>query len=574
MDIEGCENIRAGTLHSFCFSLLMRDDVFGFLDRYPRGLVSFSQAGVARFEATPLLQDIRLMGNFGGPRDISHRILAFEAAWARLQHEQPGWAQDPVDQQFERCLEDWLGFHNAMMVGELVPLTLNYLRGNPTCEALEIFDHIIVDEYQDLNRGEQELLDVLSGNCCLSIVGDIDQSIYSFRHAHPEGIEDFSTRHVTHDETLNACRRCGSQIVDLANSVILRNHAAGASDRLLPMDPPERAGDVGIVQWLSLGDEAEGVADYVEHLLANGYSAGDILLLSPRRLIAKGIKEALLGKDIEAHSFYNDKLLEPDEAQLAFNKLTLLADREDRVALRFWLGLNSPSCRARQYAKLMAYCNENDTSPFDVLAACSSGDLAIAGVGQLVERYDEVIENMEHLEWLNVSELLDELFPEGEEWADAIRELMVEKLDDVTDAEGLHKVLHAEITQPEMPPDGEFVRLMSLHKSKGLTSRVVVLVGCMRGLMPFIDRNATGSRRAALLKEQRRLFYVALTRAKEKLVLSSVSSLDRSLAHKLGAIVGGGRGAGRTIACEFIQELGPNAPRTQRGDRWAANGYT
>jgi superfamily I DNA/RNA helicase len=75
-----------------------------------------------------------------------------------------------------------------MLIGELVPETLRYLRNNPASAALEMHDHIVVDEYQDLNRAEQELIDVLSVGKHLSIIGDVDQSIYRFRYANPDGI--------------------------------------------------------------------------------------------------------------------------------------------------------------------------------------------------------------------------------------------------------------------------------------------------------------------------------------------------------------------------------------------------
>ncbi len=99
MDILACENIRAGTVHAFCFHLLLSNEVFGFLGRVPRGLLSFSKSKIYRFEAEPLIEDVGALGNFGTKREITKRIRAFEADWARLQHEQPGW---PVIQQIKR----------------------------------------------------------------------------------------------------------------------------------------------------------------------------------------------------------------------------------------------------------------------------------------------------------------------------------------------------------------------------------------------------------------------------------------------------------------------------------------
>jgi superfamily I DNA/RNA helicase len=125
-----------------------------------------------------------------------------------------------------------------------------------------------------------------------------------------------------------------------------------------------------------------------------------------------------------------------------------------------------------------------------------------------------------------------------------------------------------------MPAEGDFVRLMSLHKSKGLTSRVTIIVGCIHGLIPFVDDDLPPAKLPAHIQEQRRLFYVALTRAKEILVLSSVASVPRQMAHKIGAIVRGGNAQnGNTIACQFVQELGPQALPAQLGTTWAAGGF-
>lgn len=94
------------------------------------------------------------------------------------------------------------------------------------------FDYCI-DEYQDLNKAEQTLIDLLGEQSSISIVGDIDQSIYGFRYANFNGIEDFSTRHNSvEDRTLNQCRRCDKKIVSLADSLIKYNHPAEKSSRL------------------------------------------------------------------------------------------------------------------------------------------------------------------------------------------------------------------------------------------------------------------------------------------------------------------------------------------------------
>jgi superfamily I DNA/RNA helicase len=578
MGVPGCDDISAGTVHSFCFKLLLRNDVFAFLSRVPRGLITFNNKGVSGYEVEPLLADLQPLGNFGARREMTRRIRAFEADWARMQHQQPGWPIDPIDQQFHIMLTNWLQFHRGMLIGELVPEALRYLRDNPASPALQQYDHIVVDEYQDLNRAEQELIDVMAAGKNLSIVGDVDQSIYRFRYAHPEGITDFGNRHQNvEDHELDECWRCRELIVTVSDNVIRGNYPPGTDHRLVPLQPQPGPATVRVVQWPTLNAEADGIAAFIQHLVTQrGFTAGEILVLSPRRLIANEIKRRLAapGFGITAHSFYNDKLLVPEEAQVAMTKLQLLSDPEDRVALRYWLGIGSPSWRRGQYATLRDHCEQDGRAPAEVLAQVAAGQLQLDSVNQLTTRYQDLQTEVNRLNQLGITDLFGDLFPTGAAWADPIRELVTGKVDAIEDAEGLLDLLRTEITQPEMPAEGDFVRIMSLHKSKGLTSRVTIIVGCIHGLIPFVDNDLPPAEQAAHLQEQRRVFYVALTRAKEVLVVSSVASIPRAMSHQIGAVLRGGNAQhGNTVACQFLHELGPQAPAALHGSNWSAAGY-
>lgn len=574
LGIPNCEKIAAGTLHAFCFKLLMQQEVFDALGRVPRGALTLLKSKVYQFELAPMLEDIKPLGAFGGKREMSKRVLAFEAAWARLQHEAPGWPLDPIDQQFNRALRDWLVFHQGMLVGELIPEALRFVRNNPASPALGRYTHIVVDEYQDLNRAEQELIDLLARGKSLSIVGDIDQSIYRFRHANPEGIEEFSTRHPgTEDWDLDVCRRCRQEIVEVADAVIKHNYAASVEHRLLPLLPPDGAATIRVLQWPSLHEEAAGVAQYIAHLIQTESAApGEILVLSPRRLIASEIKHELgaIGQGIEVHSFYNDKLMEPVEVQRSLTLLQLLTNQEDRLALRYWLGHGSANYLRVEYARLRAHCEAEQLSPFQALMGVRNGHIEIPQIPKLTARFNELANEIDRLRQMEVIEVLNDLFPRGTAWTDPIRELLTGKTGNLESPGQLLDLLRGELTQPEMPAGGDFVRIMSLHKSKGLTSRIVIVVGCIHSLIPYIDDDIEPADMAEHIAEQRRLFYVALTRAKEVLVLSSFTTLPRALAYKLGAKIGR---HDSTIASQFKDELGPRAGTAVHGDDWVRNGF-
>ena len=549
--------------------------MFDFLGRVPRPIVTFSKAGTLQFEGKVLLAAVTSEADFGTTRDCTKKIRAFEAAWARLQSEEPGWPNDPIDQAFQQALLNWLTFHRAMLIGELVPEALRFLRNNPASEARIAFDHVIVDEYQDLNRAEQDLIHLLAENGTTAIVGDVDQSIYRFRHANPEGIETFDQTHEhTHDETLDECRRCPTRVVAIADHLIRRNHPASPDARLAPK-PDNAAGRVHAVQWQTVEDEAQGLCDYVSYLiLTRGYLPGEILILTPRRLLGYGIRDRIALTGVVVHSFYHEEALESDEAQRAFAILSLLTDNEDRVALRWWLGHDSPTTRREAYRRVRLHCEATGLSPWAAMSALTDGTLALANTGQLVAKFRELQALLQNLQGQDMPALIDSLMPVGVDGCSVLREMTLLAQGECRSVQDLLDAVKGGVTQPEMPEESDFVRVMSLHKSKGLTSKIAIVAGCIQGLVPFQDFEKPHDEQQAILAEQRRLFYVAITRCTEILVMSSARTLERKVAYKIGARVHAGRGAMATaVASQFFAELGRQAPPAEAGANWRARNF-
>ena len=318
LNVPGCNKVSVYTLHSYCFRLLNREDVFTYLNRIPRPIISVTKGRSLQFEGGVMLSDLATQKEFGDKRARAKRVRAFEAAWARLQSDQPGWPADPIDEQFEEQLISWLRFHRAMLIGEVVPQALSFLRDNPMSSDLSAFDHVLVDEYQDLNRAEQELIDQLSASGSAAVVGDPDQSIYSFRFANPEGITDYQIRHpALYDQLLTECRRCPTRVVGLANSLIAKNYDSGSASRL-QADPGNSKGEVHLAQWDNADDEIEGVAKYVYHLVTEGgYEPEDIMVVTPRRKLGYRIRDAISQNGISVHSFYQEEALEEEPARKA-----------------------------------------------------------------------------------------------------------------------------------------------------------------------------------------------------------------------------------------------------------------
>jgi superfamily I DNA/RNA helicase len=568
LGVSGAEDIRTQTVHGFCFSMLSAQDVLKATGRVPRPLL--------RFEERFLLQDLCKAG-LGGVRACGKKLLAFSAAWARLQHDQPGWPHDAADQEYQAALVAWLRFHEAILIGELIPEGIKYLRSNSLSPYRSMFDHLVVDEYQDLNRAEQRLVDLLA-NGNLVVVGDEDQSIYSFKHAHPEGIVEFPSTHPNTEEAgLDQCRRCPHRIVAMANALI--SHNASRSNRQLQPMSGNPVGEIHSVQWSSMQDEAAGIAAFIKARVdAGAVAPGNVLVLAPRRDFGYLVRDQLNDLNVPAHSFFSEELLDGDpkninvsQAQQAIALLILLANLEDRVALRCWCGFGNNSLADAGWARLRTYCKGTGDSPWQVLEKLAGGALAIANTGHIITRFQALQAQISNLKGVTGQPLVDALFPAGEQWATPFIEIASTLEEDDFGPRKLVDTIRRHVSQPEMPTDVDYIRVMSLHKSKGLTADLVVVSGCLQGLIPSIDTDATLQEQQQAMEEQRRLFYVAVTRTRQTLILSSVTGLPVAAAFKMRARTTRTIcTTARTMASQFIHELGPQCPAAVTGPQFLA----
>jgi hypothetical protein len=135
---------------------------------------------------------------------------------------------------------------------------------------------------------------------------------------------------------------------------------------------------------------------------------------------------------------------------------------------------------------------------------------------------------------LTIPQLVDELFPAGNGDVATVREAALLIAPTVQTPGELLNELRTDIVQPELPGTlGTSIRIMSLHKSKGLTANLVVIAGCVEGILPTIDRSASVAEQARQMQEQRRLLYVGITRSTETLVLSSAIQMPFGLAMQM-----------------------------------------
>ena len=227
MRILGCENVTARTVHSHALLILHRSEIKTIMSREPRMVIDH--------EIAPALRDIE----FPPESNIQQRktmLEIYEAAWANTQKDKPGLPRNEEEEEFSNRIVEWLKYHQGMLVGEVIPIALRYLQDNPASPEIGKYEVILVDEYQDLNRAEQEFIKLLTGDKSIVIVGDDDQSIYSFKNAHPDGIREIHDLYGECDDILfSEVRRCPKIITRLASTLISKNSNRTLGE-LIPYD--------------------------------------------------------------------------------------------------------------------------------------------------------------------------------------------------------------------------------------------------------------------------------------------------------------------------------------------------
>lgn len=565
--IAGAENVVAKTLHGFCFGLLHKKNIIESTGRLPRPLLDF--------EKSPMLCDINTSES---TKSKEKRLKAFEAAWARLQSDNPGFPPNETDRHFENEIQKWLKDHKAMLLGEMIIEAYHYLRNNPHCPERHAYDHVLVDEYQDLNKAEQSVIDLLASNGNLAIIGDDDQSIYSFKYANPEGIRTFPENHpACNIIDFDHCRRCPKKVVSMASRLISKNTNRTLGD--LHAFESNQEGMVEIVQWPTLENEINGLSAKIYDDINSGYiKPEDVLVLTPRRLIAFRIRDELIKKGINAKSYFRESALSSKDLNYSFSLLTMLANPQDLVALRYLLGFGAANYRSPSYKKLTQYCKENNMDLFDALEKCSAGSLFIPGISSILKQY-EIIKSKLHSLISAAHDNIDDFInilandiPENNDFRSILSEAIeTSHIDRESDIHGwLHEIYAYSVEKISFPDDTneqDHIRIMSLHASKGLSAKYVIVMSTIDEFIPSIDTKSDIDIDMQI-EEQRRLFYVAITRCKSskngfpgKLIISSFSRLPGAEALHLNIIAN--PNYIRTVsASRFIRDFENTAPTT------------
>ena len=231
-------------------------------------------------------------------------------------------------------------------------------------------------------------------------------------------------------------------------------------------------GEVLVLQWPNMDEEARGIAQIIrERIERQEVNPGGVLVLAPRRQFGYGVRDALVALGVNAHSFFREQALDADDAKQAFTLLTLLANPDDRVALRCWCGFGSSSLRCNAWARIRSHCVVSGESPWAALDRLAYGDLAIRHTSPLTDRFRELRRRLSTLATLRGQALMNAVFPADAEWAGSLRAHVHSTMPgEDFDAERLRESLRVWITQPELPTDVD----LSLYTHLTLPTKRIV----------------------------------------------------------------------------------------------------
>ncbi len=492
------------------------------------------------------------------PRQIAWWINQQKDEGRRPQHIQPegrdAWLSAMVAAYTEyqaRC--DRAGLVDF---AELLLRAHELLRDTPALLAhyRHRFGELLVDEFQDTNAIQYGFIRLLAGDTGhVFVVGDDDQAIYGWRGAKVENVQRF-LKDFPGAQTIRLEQnyRSTANILGAANAVIAHN--------------PDR---IGKQLWTDAGqgdpidlyaaynemDEARYVVERAYQWVRDGGSYGDVAVLYRSNAQSRALEEALLAQQVPYRVYGGVRFFERAEIKDALAYLRLIANRADDAA--FERAVNTPprGIGERTLDEVRRQARAGSVSLWEAARQCAQGGEmagrarnALAAFVQLIDLLEEqtaaldLKEKIDHVllrsalreHWARESkggldadsrtENLDELVSVASRFARADHDPLA--LDDAPEAERMSELvaflsyaaLEAGEGQAQAGEDG--VQLMTLHSAKGLEFALVFLVGLEEGLFP----SARSVEEAGKLEEERRLAYVGITRARQKLVLTYAES--------------------------------------------------
>jgi DNA helicase II / ATP-dependent DNA helicase PcrA len=537
--VENLLNLAAGaiwmgTFHAIGVRILRRD---GSADGVDRHFVIYDEAdrlSVVKRVMTELRLDEKRYPPGGMVALISR--AKDEVINAEDQLKAAGTHNEELAAQIRVRYDAFLEQNNALDFDDLLMRTVWLFDRHP--EVLEKyqkrFKYIMVDEYQDTNRAQYLMVRHLaSKNRNLAVVGDDDQSIYAFRGADVRNILSFEHDYPdAHIVKLEQNYRSTQMILDAAYHVIKAN--PNRADKRLWTDRPGGP-KVVVAQTYDEQEEAQAVAREALRLVAEGdYRLGDIAVLYRTNAQSRALEEVLLRRGVPYRLVGGLRFYERREVKDVLAYLRLVANPQDTLSFSRVINVPRRKLGEKSLAQLGYWADAHGMSAWDSLARLPEMDDLTPAAKQAFADFRDLIDEVRAAsQERRLVEVIDlvllrsayeryvkEGSPEGDErWANVL-ELrgLASEYDGLPPGEGLQAFLEDVALMSDvdtMDDRAQGMTLITLHMVKGLEFPVVFMLGMEEGLFPHSRSLDSPSG----LEEERRLAYVGMTRAKDRLYL-------------------------------------------------------
>ncbi len=504
--------------------------------------------------------------------------------------------------QLWQAVQQWLRRHHAWLISDLPNLLLDRIKGGDFAD--QAYRHVIVDEFQDLTPGEQQLLLKLrrEGGTFMA-PGDPRQSIYAFRGNDPEGLSKLDElfaplSNAVADVSMTECHRCPPEIVEAANQLMGLYEA----DRMvLGSGTPA---NTHVVVWSSLTDEAKGMANAIAANI-QAHSRDRHLVMVTRRKFGYSLREQIhqVDPNLKVELGFSEGILETWPVREAFLYFCLLAD-PDASTWRAWLGYQNPTDggtfkapqrNADAYLKFLTKCKDQITEVEVEQLAHLDRQPPGTGGRKLWERAKRFVELKGDLQWDggDVLALLNEVF-DTRRWGcdqsdapetarldmerilslalDIYQEFQLEDPEFGIDQqlrEVAGKLRHQIATREPFAADEPSTLLVTtLWGAKGITADHVYVIGVFKEAIPGTRHKDYPGTDEEHFEEQRRLFYVTITRSKKTLVLSRARRIGRGEAAQLGLVTTGNSSLHDLEMSPYLQDITEYLPDYKEGEDW------
>lgn len=525
-------DIWAGTFHSVCVRLLRK---FSDKSGYGREFTIYDSDDSKKL-ITLIISDNKLDEKSYPPRTVLGYISDAKNQLITAQ-EYEKTAKDYRETQIAKLYSEYqerLKSANALDFDDIIMETVRMLQDDEEVRGYcqNRFKYVCVDEYQDTNGTQFELIRLISGKYNnLMVVGDDDQSIYKFRGAKVENILNFN-KEIENVKTIKLERnyRSTSSILDVANEVISKNETRLGKNLWTSKDG---GAPVCIRQLYTQNDEGRFIVDKILELKKSGeYSFNDFGVLYRLNALSNSLEGAFSRSGIPYRILGGLRFYERKEIKDVLAYLSVISNPSDE--LRLQRIINEPKRKIGETTvnAVLQLARHYNKSAFEIMLE-SDKYVALSKASQKLKEFTSLISGLREiseaepvsvlidkvLEMTGYREMLYNAGQDGKERLENVEEMISNAVEfDTINAENnslaafLEEVsLVADIDNYN--PESDAVVLMTVHSAKGLEFPVVFLPGMEEGIFPSSQALYDNSE----IEEERRLAYVAVTRAKERL---------------------------------------------------------